>query len=331
MGTYIVNDPYLANVFIVNPQGTVICNARPIAKLVNLGDHDYFKRALRGPDLVRGDPVFGRITNRWVMPYAKRQVDRNGKVTAVVVATLDLEWVNKSFSEIAAKSPGLRLGLFAEDGLVLARQPDPDHWIGKNVSKLPAYARMRFVQGDGSVETTSHDGEQRIYAFTPFVKTVHETIYLWITVPKAEATALADRQLLQQGLVILGVTVLSFGLIWTGAYRFLVRPIESISRAAQGVARGEHGVRTGLSHTDGEFGRLAMAFDDMIFQLDRFDAMTGLLNLPTFEAGVDAMLDDVRGKEARALIRLNMSGLGQVKPPSAWAPAWRRSSSSPAC
>jgi diguanylate cyclase (GGDEF)-like protein len=314
MQTYVSNDPYLANAFIAAPDGRVMCNPKGGAAVSYLGDRAYFRRALATSALVAGDPVLGRFTGRWVLPYAKRQVDASGKTTAVVVASLDLNWVNQSFSEIAAKSPGLRLGLATSRGLVLARQPDAEKWVGTNISHLPAFAGLRALNGDGIVETRSHDGEMRIYAFAPFATTVNDVIYLWMTVPRAEATAAADRQFALQGLLILAATGLAIVLAWVGGHRLLVRPVERISQAAQRLARGETGVRTGLAHSDDEIGRLAMAFDDMAGQLDRVDAVTGLLNLPAFEAALDAMFAELQDQQARRIVvRVQVMALDQLE------------------
>jgi diguanylate cyclase (GGDEF)-like protein len=314
MRKYVSNDPFLANAFIVAPDGRVICNPKSGDAVAYLGDRAYFRHALATSSLVAGEPMLGRFTGRWVLPYAKRQVDASGRTTAVVVASLDLNWVNKSFSEVAAKSPGLRLGLTTSKGLVLARQPDAEKWVGTNVSRLPAFAGLRSLRGDGTVEMKSHDGEMRIYAFAPFAKTVNDVIYLWMTVPRAEATAKADRQFALQGLLILTATGLAIALAWIGGHRLLVRPVEQISQAAQRLARGEAGVRTGLAHSDDEIGRLAMAFDDMVGQLDRVDAVTGLLNLPGFESALDGMFAELREEHARRIvIRLQIVALDQLE------------------
>jgi diguanylate cyclase (GGDEF)-like protein len=299
---------------IADPAGKVICNPKSEGPEPSLSDREYFQRALTTSALVAGDPLQGRFSHRWVLPYAKRQVNASGKTTAVVAASLDLDWVNKAFSDIAARSPGLRLGLVTSRGLILARQPDTEKWVGKNISHFPAFASLRSLSGNGTVEATSHDSEMRIYAFTPFARTVNEVIYLWMTVPTAEATARADRQFAMQGLLIFAAVGLSILLAWVGGYRLLVRPIELISQAAQRLARGEYGVRTGLVHADDEIGRLAMAFDDMAGQLDRVDAVTGLLNLPAFEAALDAMLAEPRGQDGRrVVIRLQITALDQIE------------------
>jgi diguanylate cyclase (GGDEF)-like protein len=315
MRTYVSNDPFLANAIIVAPDGRVICNPKGGDAASNLGDRAYFQRALATSALVAGDPVFGRFTGRWILPYAKRQVDASGKTTAVVVVSLDLNWLNQSFFDIAAKSPGLRLGLTTSRGLVLARQPDAEKWVGQNVSHLPAFAGLRALHGDGTVEIMSHDGEMRIYAFAPFAKTASEDIFLWMTVPRAEATAAADRQFAVQGLLILAATGLAIALAWVGGHRLLVRPVEQISQTAQRLARGETGVRTGLPHSDDEIGRLAMAFDDMVAQLDRVDAVTGLLKLPGFEAALDALFTELQDQQQarRIVIRLQILALDQLE------------------
>jgi len=311
--TYTQNDDYLANVFITNLQGRVICNPRHTNSPSTVDDREYFQRALGAPSLIVGDPVYGRFTQRWVLPFARKYTNEQGKVLGVVVVALDLSWVNRAFKDISV-SRGMRLGLVTSRGIVLARQPDPEDWIGKDISGFPAFRQLQQVNGNGTAEALSHDGHPRIYAFTPFAKTSNDAIYLWVTIPKDIATAKADAQL-RLALILIGVLIgLTFSLAWFGGNRFLVRPIETIVAAARRLAKGEAEAQTGLPHSSDEIGQLAMAFDEMANQLARFDALTGLLNLRSFEEMLAHTLVDAKNHDHRlAVVRLKIRDFHHVE------------------
>ena len=310
---YMHSDDYVGNIFLTDTQGNVICNPRGVKAPTSVSDRAYLREALDSPSAVVGDPVMGRITQRWVVPFAQRYEDRQGKVIGAIVVSLDIAWINKAFNRLTS-GDGIQLGLVTSRGLVLARQPDPAAWVGKDISSYPVFRKLMAAQGEGAIEATSHAGERRIYAFTRFAQASHDTIYLWMSVSSTQATAKADRQFRSALLLIGGLLVTTFGLAWLGGYRLLVRPIEQIVQAARRLANGDFSARTGLPHTTGEIGQLAMAFDEMAGQLAGIDPVTGLRNLQAFESALSATLDAARSQDRTlAVLRLQIKDFAQLE------------------
>jgi diguanylate cyclase (GGDEF)-like protein len=310
---YSRNDDYLANIFITDLHGVSVCNPRINISRVNIADRDYFEKALRTNRPVAGDPVFGRYTKRWVLPFAQRFTNKKGEVEGVVVVALDLGWVEKSFKNIDLPN-GLRVGLITSKGIVLAREPDPEKWIGKDISAYPAFARLVALHGNGVAMVRSHDGQQRIYIFTPFAKTSADAIYLWLTIPREIATAKAEAQFKLDLALIAGLLAVSFILVWSGLSRLLMRPIEAIVLAARRIANGDLTVQTGLPHSSDEIGQLALSFDEMASQLSRVDAVTGLFNLHSFDGALTAMIADAkRSGNKIAIIRLQIREFQRIE------------------
>lgn len=83
-------EPAIANIFIVGVNGMDTCNAFPSPTPPNLSDRGYFQRAMASPEIVMGDPVFGRFTKKWVLPFAQRFNDKSGHTKGVIVVSLDL-------------------------------------------------------------------------------------------------------------------------------------------------------------------------------------------------------------------------------------------------
>ncbi|RQH06910.1 bifunctional diguanylate cyclase/phosphodiesterase [Paraburkholderia dinghuensis] len=306
---YIRDDEYLANVFFADLNGRVICEARLTTSPVSVRDRAYYLSAFKTPSVVAGEPVFGRMSGRWVLPFARRYLNANGEIGGVLVVALDLGWVSQTLKD-ATPSNGVFRSLVTSKGIVLAHQPDPNKWIGRDASGFPGFKKLLALNGDGTAEASAretHDGIPKIYTFVPFAKTNNDTIYLWQGFPKEIATAKANNQF-QSALELVGVLVLaSFFLAWFGGYHLLVRPIEAVVQAARRIAGGDLNARTGLSHSSHEIGQLAGAFDTMAGQVARIDVLTGLPNLRSFEASLASLLDDATRQHARiAVIRLQI-------------------------
>ena len=311
--TYTKNDLYLANLFITNTDGQVICNPRDTLAPPDVSDRAYFREAVASTRSIIGDPLYGRFSGRWVLPFSKRFVEPQGRVMGVMVAALDMAWIDQAFQDIPLPS-GIRLGLVTSKGVVLARQPDSAQWVGRNISDLPAFKKLIELNGDGMAETVSHDGQVRFYIFTPFAKTTGDAIYLWQTIPKEVVTAKADSQFLASIAIIGALAVLSFTLVWFGVYRLFLQPLDVIANAARRIAKGEVAVKTGLSDSCNEIGQLALAFDEMTSRLALFDAVTGLLNRHAFEKALEAMLADAQQRSLRvAVIRLQLKDYDRIE------------------
>ena len=59
------------------------------------------------------------------------------------------------------------------------------------------------------------------------------------------------------------VGLLALGAAWFGGEFFSLRQVRALSAAAQRFTKGELNARTGLEHTEDEFGQLAEVFDKM--------------------------------------------------------------------
>lgn len=259
-------DPRIANIFIVKTNGEVICNPHPPLKPVNLSDRDYFRQALATSVPIVGEPVFGRFTNKWVLPVALSYRSASGKVNGLVVVSLDLDWVNSEYDK-GNYPEGTRLGLIESKGKVLVRYPDPERLTGTDASGTPGFKAMMAQLGSGMVESPSHDGVTRIFAFKEFTQTVSGSIYLWIALPLSSVTEMADQQFEMAIMLTLALVVLTFAAAWFGCERWVIRPIEIIGNTVHRLGAGDHLARTKLPKSDDEIGHLANMVDEMAISL----------------------------------------------------------------
>lgn len=304
------SDHTLASVSITDLTGKLVCGTANDAKAANVRDRPYFQRALESGESVVGDATIGRLSGRWIFPMAKRLVDAEGHPRGLLIVGMDMDWINREFERLGGNGPA-RLGLVREDGVVLARYPEPELWVGRDISAHRAYARMLAMQGHGTLEETSHDGERRIYAFSPFAQTVTQSMYLWMNVPLSSVTEQANREFWNMLTVALMLALLTAGLAVWGSHILIVRPLSAVTNAAQQLAAGNPLSRTGLPPRRDEIGQLAEVFDEMATRLTQFDPLTGLPNRASFELAIEAAI--ALNTPGFAVIRLSIENVSYVE------------------
>jgi len=73
--------PIYHQVFFALPDGEVRCAARPLRKTVNIGDREYFRRALATRDFALSGVIFGRDSHVYTVAAAQPLLDAAGKLT----------------------------------------------------------------------------------------------------------------------------------------------------------------------------------------------------------------------------------------------------------
>ena len=258
-----------ANLAVVDADGNVICTALPMTGQVYVGDRVYFQRALETRDFAIGEYQVGRVTGKATLNFGYPVLDDAGHVRAVVVAALDLAWLNELASQ-AALPTGSMLTVIDRNGTILSRYPDEGKWVGKLMPEPLVLKAILAKQGNGTTEAPGTDGIPRLFSFAPFGGAAQSAgAYVSVGIPAAVAFAGAN-QILARNLAALGLVAgLALAAAWVGGNLFIVRQIQALVRATKRVAAGELGVRTGLPQGQGELSQLAGAFDQMADSLER--------------------------------------------------------------
>jgi signal transduction histidine kinase len=258
-----------ANLAVVDADGNVICTALPMTGQVYVGDRVYFQRALETRDFAIGEYQVGRVTGKATLNFGYPVLDDAGHVRAVVVAALDLAWLNQLASQ-AGLPPRSMLTVIDRNGTILSRYPDEGKWVGKLMPESLVLKAILTQQGNGTTEAPGTDGIPRLFSFAPFGGAAPSAgAYVSVGIPAAVAFAGAN-QILARNLAALGLVAgLALAAAWVGGNLFIVRQIQALVRATKRVAAGELGVRTGLPQGQGELSQLAGAFDQMAESLER--------------------------------------------------------------
>ncbi len=258
---YLVHRSHLSNLFIASPNGEVLCSATPLAAPTRLASQAVIRAARVSQTPVTG-AALRDASGAWMLPLGLSMRNASGQVTGILGAYLNLAWVNQAFRQVLA-FPDMRLGLVTAQGIILAHYPEPEKWVGQNISHFPDIKQLVARGTQGAAEAITHDGETRIYAMAQFAHTESGPIYLWLNVPRSIVTGSADRYFMVSALITLALVVLTFAAAWYGGNRLLVQPINQLVHAARRLSQGNAPEPSGLPHSCSEIGELARSFDDM--------------------------------------------------------------------
>ncbi len=165
----------------LNPLAGIIINDRTGENIVtnfaaasakgNVADRPYFIQLRDNPDagLVISDPIKGRLTNRWVIVFARRVNGPGSSFAGNVQGFIDLSWFDKFFSDVKVGADGL-MSLRSTDLSVIARYPDKTDLDKKLATRTISdeFRRAYALNPDaGTYEPApNQDGVRRIVSYT---------------------------------------------------------------------------------------------------------------------------------------------------------------------
>ncbi len=173
---------------LVGADGMLVNSSRlwPIPVL-NVSDRDYFThfRDHNDASVFIGAPVRNRLTGAWTAFLARRVSGPRGEFLGVAVAVIEIRYFEEFYQAI--NPPGGSVGIFRDDGLLIARYPHAEDKMGERLpSASPWYERV--AKGGGSYRTPGYvDGIARVASVHP----LHD-YPLVVTVTISEDAALAD-------------------------------------------------------------------------------------------------------------------------------------------
>ena len=256
--------PYYVDLGMIDDEGNIACSGRQFEAPVNLEDQAYVQRALRTGDFVisgyQNETYTGKPVIYFVYPVKGLVSD--------VYAALDLSSI-KSI-DIEAQLPASAVFLVLDyNGVVLARYPDPEKWIGQ---LMPAELVVLAGMGEGRDSLVAiHGGEltERLYGITTIRGAPETNIYVSIGMSKEAAFAAIDRVFQRNVAGVALVGILALLAAWMGGDVFILRRLKELVGATKRLASGDLGVRIGPFGNRDELSVLASSFNEMAESLDK--------------------------------------------------------------
>lgn len=251
-------------ILVLDPKGNVICDSRPAPLTVNLGDRPYFKQAIKTREVVIGEYTLGRLSHDNVLPFA-RSMWQGDTLKAVVVAGLRLDWLQQRIAE-RGTLPGGSVSIIDVNGVILARAPSPETFVGTKIAAK--YAYLLHASRRGTEVVDSRDGVRRILGYEP-LELPDKPLYVGVSISEAQALSSTNRASVVSVIAIsVGVVIAFLAANFVGN-RFILRPIDQIVRVLERWGGGDTSARTQMVVARDELGKVGSSLDHLLDELDR--------------------------------------------------------------
>ena len=270
--------PRIDAIAVARADGVVVCGSRPGAHGLNAADRPYFREVMADE---RNRPVISslmvsRVSGKPTM-FVAAPILTGGIKTGVVIVSLNLTWFTQLGDRLPRGGDQLVLVLDSRDGSIIARAPDRSARIGQAVPDHPVLLALRGAPAGGSVVAPDLDGTRRIFGFAPLPGRGN-SIVIAVGLSEAEVRQAADRR---SGYALaIALAAMAFAVLagWLAAERALLRPIRTLSSAAQEVGSGNLSAHARMERGAArELRALASAFARMARRLrERDDRIAGM-------------------------------------------------------
>jgi signal transduction histidine kinase/ActR/RegA family two-component response regulator len=108
---------------------------------VRLDDRDYLKAHLADDALTEflSAPVRNRVTGQWTFYLARKLRAVDGHLIGIAIVGIQCEYFQRFYESIDSARNGVSVALLRRDGLLLARQPPLDDYVGKSFAGSPMF------------------------------------------------------------------------------------------------------------------------------------------------------------------------------------------------
>lgn len=265
--------PIYTNLMAIRPNGDVFCRAVPANAPANVTGQSYFQQALQTQDFVIAGFQIGLIGHEPALNFAYPVLDKSGQVQSVVAAGLDLSWLNQ-LAATANLPQGATLTLINREGLILARYPDPEKWVGQSIPDGPLLETILTTGEKELAEIEGLDGIPRLFAFTTLDDfSPNAKVYLSVGIPTIAIYTDSER-MQTWNLAGLGLaTILALAVAWFGGTSLILHRVNALAQVTKRLKAGDLKIRTNLPHQGaGELSHLADMFDQMVAALEQHEA-----------------------------------------------------------
>jgi PAS domain S-box-containing protein len=265
-------DPRYANFGAVRPDGTIVCSALSPNAPESASGRAWFQRAVATREFAVGNYQIGSITKQSSINCGYPVFDEAGNLQCVVFAALRVSWLNELMTEGNLPS-GSSLTVVDGQGIVVARQPDSQKWVGHEAEDKSLIEAALTHNKGGTTESLGIDGIRRLYTFIPLTGRQEAVSgVVCVGVPAAVVFAQANRALAHTLELLAAAALLVLLIAKAAAGMFVIRRIHPILYATRKLSAGDLSARTGVTSGPDELKQLAAAFDQMAESLECRDA-----------------------------------------------------------
>ncbi len=253
--------PQIDVLSIVTPDGRLVNFSRSFpTPPIKLGDRDYLRAHLADDALqvYLSAPVRNRGTSAWTFYLARKLRGVDGHLIGIAIVGIECEYFQRFYESIDSARAGVAVSLLRRDGVLLARQPPQDAYIGKSFAGGPMFRlldqpggvapRTALVTGARVVDPA--DARTRLVA--PTVSRRYPTV---VDIVATQDLILAHwrRTTLALCVMALGFDVVLAALAWwisrlLRRRREILQQLKTALTAADGASRAKSSFLANMSH-----------------------------------------------------------------------------------
>ena len=260
--------PRYAIIIATDGRGETLCASNPKAIGLSSADRPWFQRVTASGTFTVGDYSIGRVTGRPILGFAQPIFAYSNTMSGVAYASIDLGWFGE---HDAAQSlpPNASFTLVDENGLVMARYPDGNAWVGKSVADRPVFAAMRAIDGSADRMLPDLDGAESFAHLVKLQRGVRSApIYLAVNLQLAEVMQVINENSIRKIVLLLLIAGAITLITYFMSVRLITEPVRRLVDLSARIAGGDLSARSGLAGGKGEIGALAGSLDSMAHSLE---------------------------------------------------------------
>jgi diguanylate cyclase (GGDEF)-like protein len=206
---------------IATPEGRIVCSTLPTFVGVEIGDRDYFKDAIAAGNFTVRGMVMSRAFGGPIVPAALPYRVVAGPVVAVVVASLNLSWIEALLSH-ALDGRNLTALIVDRNGNLVASYPNGETSIDRNIASDGLFKRIVSARSE-AFSAAGPDGKARVFAAVD----LGDDAFFVVGIDRAQIMANIDRQVtLAYAVISAAVLFAMFAAVW-GSERAILSPLRA--------------------------------------------------------------------------------------------------------
>jgi two-component sensor histidine kinase len=254
--------PQFDSLGVVDSSGTLRCRQEMPAQAVNAKERPYFKEVMAHGTFYIGTFQKGLVNGAAQLPLAYPIRDEAGHVNGMIVAALDIQWLNGLVND-RAFNPEEALTVADRNGVIVARHPLAEQFIG---TKIPEqYMSLVHAKTPGTIEVLSQDGTQRILGYIP--PTPISGLYVSAGIGAKAAMEPVNTATLRAALAIVAGAALAFLFAALTGHSLISEPVARVLRTVDSWRGGDSSARTGMINGS-EISLIGAAMDRFMQELE---------------------------------------------------------------
>ena len=253
--------PQIDVLSLVTPDGKLVNFSRTFpTPPIDLADRDYMKAHLADDalDVFVSAPVKNRGTGHWTFYLARKLRGVSGHVIGIAIVGIETDYFQRFYESIDSAREGVTVSLLRRDGMLLARQPPQDAYIGKSFAdgamfkllERPGIGTPRTAMVSGPRVIDQGDSRPRLVA--PTVSRRYPTV---VDIVASQSLILAHWRRTTLALVAMALAfdVVLAALAWWIARllrrrREILQQLKTALIAADGASRAKTSFLANMSH-----------------------------------------------------------------------------------